>query len=399
MNDHFVEWRKKENIRPLSLPNKVKFYYDIQNIEHSFSGRIGEGGVVNTFVMEAAQQLINAIELFEAGYFDCAYYSLRSAVDVSTTMVFLSDMPEEEREEKYNSWKNTKDFPMQHEMVRSLSRLGYVFSDMIKKMPAFFDEAKILSQRLNKYVHKQGLQHFYVSRNHSINQAKPQDVFIHNFEFYIKKCIGIVAVMRLAADPFPILLMDEDILYRCFDSLTEPYSQSFVDEYIGDETINAYKCTDIYQGTYESFIKDEKKTQATFDVMKYQYIDTQKLDEILQQIHLLSLHDAICIFVVKTCEKITKVYALNGFYMYFTDRNTNRKETSWSGIDFMKFEKSPQKHNQEYGEAYISVFFFKDEAYFAEHNDPLSIEEIESISNEIDRCGGSFPSLFDTSSC
>lgn len=71
MNDHFVEWRKKENIRPLSLPNKAKFYYDIQNIEHSFSGRIGEGGVVNTFVMEAAQQLINAIELFEAGYNYC----------------------------------------------------------------------------------------------------------------------------------------------------------------------------------------------------------------------------------------------------------------------------------------------------------------------------------------
>lgn len=38
--------------------------------------------------MEAEQQLINAIELYELGYFDCAYYSLRSAIDLSTTMVF-----------------------------------------------------------------------------------------------------------------------------------------------------------------------------------------------------------------------------------------------------------------------------------------------------------------------
>lgn len=67
----------------------------------------------NTFIMEAEQQLINAIELFEQGYFDCAYYSIRSAVDVSTTMVFLADMPDEERERFLDAWKDTKDFPMQ----------------------------------------------------------------------------------------------------------------------------------------------------------------------------------------------------------------------------------------------------------------------------------------------
>ncbi len=240
--NRFVEWRKQENVRPLVLPNKEKFYLDLQNIEYSFSGRMDEVSI-NTFIMEAAQLLVNAMELFEMGYFDCAYYALRTAVDVSTTMVFLVDMPEAEQNKWVDKWKNTEDFPMQHQMVKSLFQSGYVLSDMKNNMSGFFDDAKKLSQRLNKYVHKQGFQHFYVSRNHCINQNKSQENFINNFEFYLKKCIGVVAVMRLAADPFPVLLMDNEILYRCFESITEPYSQDFVDEYIGVETIEKYKKT------------------------------------------------------------------------------------------------------------------------------------------------------------
>ena len=44
--------------------------------------------------------------------------------------------------------------------------------------------------------------------------------------------------MRLAIDAFPVLLMDKNILYRCFDSLTEPYSEEFVNEYIGEKYIS-----------------------------------------------------------------------------------------------------------------------------------------------------------------
>ena len=122
--DPFVEWRKSENIRPLSLPNKEKYYLDIQNIDYSFSGRIGEVNT-NTFIMEAAQLLVNAIELFEMEYFDCAYFSLRSAIDVSTTMVFLIDLPEDDQEQWLNKWKNTEEFPMQHQMVKALFKSGY----------------------------------------------------------------------------------------------------------------------------------------------------------------------------------------------------------------------------------------------------------------------------------
>lgn len=70
--------------------------------------------------------------------------------------------------------------------------------------------------------------------------------------------------MRLAIDPFPILLMDEEILYRCFDSMTEPYSEEFVEKYIGETIISEYKNTDVYVGIYDSFVRDEKKRRNPY---------------------------------------------------------------------------------------------------------------------------------------
>lgn len=375
MTDTYIDWRKAENIRPVEFPHKEQYYFDLLNIEHSWSGKI-DGNICNTFVMEAEQQLINAIELFESGYFDCAYYSLRSAVDLSTTMVFLEDMPDEEREVFLEAWKETKDFPMQGQMIKQLSLKGLVFADMKVKMPEFFIRAKELSASLNKYVHKQGLQHFYISRNHPFNRHKSQDTFIATFEHYLQRCIGVVAVMRLAIDPFPILLMDKEILYRCFDSMTDPYSEEFVEKYIGTTLIEKYKQTDLYSSTYDSFIGDEKKNEAVFNVAKHQYIDSRKMDDIFKQLHLLTKDDVISVLLVSACEKIVKVYCSHGIHMYFTDRNTNRKAMSWAGSDFERFSKAENLINQPYDEAYISVLFFDNIPFFVEHNEPLSSDEV-----------------------
>lgn len=379
MDDIYIKFRKAENIRPLTLPHREKLYRDMQNIEYSFSGRIGDGNIINTFIMEAAQLLINAIELFESGYFDCAYYSLRSSIDISTTMVYLTDMPDDEGVRRLEDWKDTKDFPMQSAIVKELSKSGMVFSEMKAEMTDFFESAKVLSQKLNKYVHKQGFQHFYVSRNHPLNQNKSQDGFISEFEKYLKECIGVVAVMRLAADPFPILLMDGEILYRCFDSMTEPYSQEFVDEYIGEKTIESYKQTTIYQAAYASFITNEEKNEATFNVMKHQYIDTRQAAEIEKQFHLLTTQEVVFVKLASQCEKIVKLYAVGGFLMYFTDRKTNRKKMSWGGIEFKRFVSSKEKYNQPFDEAYISVFTFRDELIFVEHNELLDSSDVLGI--------------------
>jgi hypothetical protein len=349
------------------------------NIEHSWSGRSDIWGIANTFIMEAVQQLVNSMELFEQGYFDCAYYSIRSAVDLSTTIVFLSDMPDGECEKFLNAWKETKDFPMQGQMIKQLLSKGYIISDMKEKMAGFFTSAKELSEILNKYVHKQGLCHFYVSRNHPINKIKSQDTFTNNFEIHLRRAIGVVAVMRLAIDPFPILLMDKEILYRYSDSMTDPYKEEFVEEYVGKEVVTHYKGTKIYQETYDIIMQEERKSEFVFNVVKYKYIDSQKIDEILQQFSLISKKDAISVLMVYACEKVVKTYCEGGLLVYFTDRNTNRIVLSWSSIDFINFTKAQNLINQPYDEAYISVFQFDSDEYFVEHNEKLNTTDVTDI--------------------
>lgn len=165
MSDNFKysEWRKNENIKRYEIPNVENYFEDLMNIEHSFSGRM-DIPLANTFIMEAVQLVVNSISLFELGYFDNAYYSLREAIEISTTIVYLSDMPDEERREKMEDWKNTKDFPMQGQMLNQLYQYGIVISDMKEKMESFFDEIKNVSKKINKCIHKQGLRFFYVSR-------------------------------------------------------------------------------------------------------------------------------------------------------------------------------------------------------------------------------------------
>lgn len=48
--DFFVEWRKKENVRSIEIPNKSILYRDLMNIEHSWSGRM-DTNIGNTFIM------------------------------------------------------------------------------------------------------------------------------------------------------------------------------------------------------------------------------------------------------------------------------------------------------------------------------------------------------------
>lgn len=386
MSDNFKysEWRKNENIKRYEIPNVEDYFLDLMNIEHSFSGRM-DIPLANTFIMEAVQLVVNSISLFELGYFDSAYYSLREAIEISTTIVYLSDMPYEERKEKMEDWKNTKDFPMQGQMLNQLYQYGIVISDMKEKMGSFFAEIKDVSRKINKCIHKQGLRFFYVSRNHPVNGKKDDNIFIGNYVYFLEKTIGIIAVMRLAIDPYPVLLMDEDILLRCFDSMTEAYKNEFVEKYITKETLEDYKKTEMYVNHYNGHIIEEKKNYAVFDIMKHQVIDTTKRKEILSQIHLLDEADKIATYIALISKKVVKVYTYGGFQMYFTDRKTNRKSLSWNGMEFKQFEESNQKFNQNYDEALISVFKYnignnKEETFFVEHNEYLNDYDIKLIS-------------------
>ena len=126
-------------------------------------------------------------------------------------------------------------------------------------------------------------------------------------------------------------------------------------------------------------------------------IYSTKIEFIIEQFELLSINAQYSVLLVASNEKVVKIYCLDGLLMYFTDRKTNRKETHWSSLDFSNFSKSDKLYNQAYGEAYISVFKFKDGSYFIEHNDFLVNEEIKQIDEYVKKNFKRLSSNFDNS--
>ncbi|MDR4496650.1 MAG: hypothetical protein MRK02_01795 [Candidatus Scalindua sp.] len=378
MSFDFLQYRGNRYLVPVEIQKKESYYYDLMNIEHSFTGRV-DAWLSNTFILESAQLVVNAINLFEMGYFDCAYYSLRQSLELSTTMIYLVDIDEKKKEAELKKWKNVERFPMQAQMMEFLSQHGEVFKDFKSKLEPYFKQLESAKAKLNKYVHKQGLDKFYVSRNHPINGSKSRKDFINEFENHLETCIGAIAVFRLGVDPFPILLNDEEIFRRTGDLMTSAYSSDFIETYIGNEAVECYKNTEIYQGYYEYFLSQEKKDECVTNIVKHQYIDTDKIDEILNQKHLISDSDLHAVLLCKSSDKVVKVYTSGGFLQYFTNRNTVREKKSWDSRDFHKFKEYKSQSNIPYDKAFITHVLLNKKSFFIEHNEPFENDEIEKI--------------------
>ena len=377
MNDFFKHY-EKDNIRTIEIEGKETYFSDIEMIRDSFCGLVDAIKTINPFILESAQLLTNAIVLYEKGYFDAAFYSIRTAIELSTTFVYLYDMPKDIKEKEFSAWKASANFPMQGQMFQALREKGTTFNDMRQKMSVFFDAIRRDKDALHKFVHKQGFQHFYVMKN-QITDNSFFEKQKRKFEYYLKKAITIVAVMRLAIDPFPILLLDEEIVYRCYDPMTEPYSEEFIEKYIRSETIEAYKQTEIYNNYVNDLLSREKRLQPTFDVTNNHYINIAEVDTILSQIHLLSWTDRCAVALAFAYPKLTKIYYQWGLW-YFTNEKSKREDYSYCSSEFKALAEAEYKLNQPYKEVFISSFRIGTEDYFVEHNERLTPDDIVNLS-------------------
>src|SRR5690606_27035818 len=155
MEYKFLEEHQKRNLLPIEIPSKKEYLSDLFQLENSFVSR-KDVFITNTFFMESVQLITNSISLFEKGYFDSAYYSLRQSLETALTMVYLSDLEEDKREKELLKWKEKSRFPMYKAMSDLLEKQMAIFSDVKEKMADFFDELEQTKRKLNKYVHKQG---------------------------------------------------------------------------------------------------------------------------------------------------------------------------------------------------------------------------------------------------
>lgn len=85
------------HVKPLEFPNAEEYVADIYDITQASTGFV-HAWESNLFFEEAAQLLVNSIRLFQLGYFDCAFFSLRQSLELSVGTIFLTENPDKKRD-------------------------------------------------------------------------------------------------------------------------------------------------------------------------------------------------------------------------------------------------------------------------------------------------------------
>lgn len=385
MTFNFFEQKEKRNLIPLELPNKKVYFFDLFELENSFVSRLDVIRIANTFLMESVQLIINAISLFESGYFDNAYYSLRQSLETALTMVYLSDLEEDKREKELLKWEDKSWFPMYQGMVKLLEGQLAIFSDVKENMTDYFDEIERVKKQLNKYVHKQGFDTFYISRNHFFNKKRDQNPMIEEFEFFIERCIGAIVIFRLCIDPLPVLLMNEEIYSRTEEFMSDAFSSEFIEKYVGIKNIEKYKQTNIYKGAYDYFIQFEKRLPEVLDVIKNKYIDKRKIDRILSQVHILKNTERQAVVIAMMSEKVTRIM-LSDFMIefFFTNTKSIREGLGLSSEKYLELQNQNMiVLNSPIDNAFISTINVEGNNFFIEHNQEFDFEEFEEFQTKV----------------
>ena len=336
--------------------------------------------------------LINAIALFEKGYFDAAFYMLRQTLEICMLMSYFLELPDDEREKEFSDWKGSAArFPGVKDMRKKLETSNYSidFKDFKAKLPGFFTEFQDTYAKLNKFTHKQGFRYFY-----SIRWRKGYDKEIdiklrEDFIKYLDRCIGCAFMFRLMIDPLPILRMDEEIEYRIADPMMFPLSAHVIKRYIGEKRLEEYKTTNLYVRFRDDILKNrEKMTDATYAYVVEEYLPRVNIPGVMKQAHLLTLRQRIQLMLIASFPQIAVIHTYDGMWSCFTDVKSNCNSLSSSSEEFRALQNSAKWENQPYKGVYATVVKVHGEFYTLEHNEPLgplTVMELGKYAAEIDK--------------
>jgi hypothetical protein len=366
-------------VTPIDFPQGEEYISDIELITMSDTGII-DAQVANMTLNESCIMLINAIRVFTMGFFDCAFYSLRQTIELSIGGIRLFN-----DSKKIKDWNNGEKGFEKGRMVQFLEKNDATFGNVKENLKFYFDDLLDTERKIDKYVHKQGVNTFYTYHGHTSNyQQKHKTKILEDFEKYLTSCIGAVAIYRLIIDPLPLLLTDQEIAMRSPAFVTEPYGQSFINKYIGSQVVESYKQTDIYQGYYKELMSREKQNEAIYNIIHYQYINRKSYNDYWEQIHLLSAHDLLALIISLSSTKISYCYLMDGYSWYTTDVQPQYLEkTIELGKNYFEqfFKDNTTNYNQTYKNNYISMCTAYGETHYFEHNEPLADQEIAFIEN------------------
>ena len=364
------------NIKPLSLPRAGEYLEDLSDLWFADSGILTE---VNPFffVNEACQLLANSVKLFELGFFDCAFYSVRQAIELSLSGLYLFSNPN-----KIKGWKNLENGFELRTIVPELKVGKEEFAEIKELFSDFFERIEKEKKLMNKYVHKQGYKSLYYHYNGINAYGRPERItsLTKDYETILHDSITAVALYRLVIDPYPILMLDEDIIRRMPDLMAESFSSSFVEKYISEEYVERYRQSKIYIGYYDYFKALPVQNEAVYALIHWQLFERKDYNLIKEQHELLSLHDMEAVDLFMISPKIGSII-IDGCLSYSSE--TKLRDTSLAIGDayYSKIFKGQKDYNVAYKGDYISRFPLNDSMTYLKHCDLLESSVLDKITS------------------
>lgn len=334
----------------------------------------------NSFIQEAIQLLKNSLILYKKGFFDCAFYSIRQSSEVMDSMLYLAKSPSE----KVYDWKSKNYFPVDSKVRQQLEKISNDYKEIKSLLPDFFRHHEELIIKIHKIIHKQGFDTFYQLRtpiNRKITNYSQEDeiaLFLETLKYTICKLLILIVIL----DPMCLALADENVNGKInMNLMTEPIDTTFFENILGlSDIVSKIKSSNYYKDFVSYFEEKEEMLPATYSVIREQFWNIEKLNEIESQFHMLSTDEKFMFNILKRGIKASLFYYAGGLGWYYTSNMSNLKEFSVNTIDFQNYTKSREAFNQKRKNVYISVIKqSKDDFLFIEHNMPFNKDEINKL--------------------
>lgn len=287
--------------------NFSHLYNYVEQLADSISGIVSTPPF-NQFLLESCQLLANSLDLIHQGYFDAAFYSVRQAGEIILVGTLFSNLEESERKAKYEKWVSLDRFPSFSELSKMLRSKDIEYRDLLEQMPEIDELISKLNKRANKYIHKQGHESFYTKPYEVVPESAKH--IREDFTDYFTTTVKVCSIFRLAVDPFPILLSDPECEFRFPDCMTLEFGQSFIDNCLGNEFVKHYIETDYYRN-WVNAIKSTfpQLKEATYYVSNLHYIDLSNINDILDELDMLTLYEATAVlFTALFPEKVIAIH-------------------------------------------------------------------------------------------
>lgn len=367
----FLDFYENQHINPTKIDWKEEIYHDLFVLEQSMVSIDGLWQLSTSFLQEAVKLTVNSIVLFERGYHDSAYYSLRQSLEVALSIVFFANKNENERNEILTKWKRKESNLMYGRMFKELTEKVTLIFDVLDKMKHMVDETRNLKKKLDKEIHKEGLSTFYVVRSHPINNSdKKRNSGNEEFKKLVLGSIKGIILFRLCLDPLPILLRDPQIYKRTPVFMTDAFPDNFLIKYLSASDIEIYEKTEIYKDAYNQFITRPAMNPSTLMFLKDSFVNYDHIDKILEQKFLLNETQLMCITILKTFSHITKIYPDGQMLeMCFTSLKSPNAQWGFSPQEPLLEEILNKKEfkNVSSNKVYISSIFIDQRYFVFEH--------------------------------